>query len=91
MANSDNEPGEINWDIIIENWDLPFPHKLKRTAKNPVDQEELDRYPEEERRRRKRIEERQKDLRTDEEISEATYKEAERLLITAMRKRNEDS
>ena len=43
IAHSDAMPGEINWNIIIENWDLLFQHKLKRTATNPVSQEDLDR------------------------------------------------
>lgn len=88
---SDAMPDEIGWQAIIDNWDLPFPTKLKSSNINPVDQEELDREPEEYRRREKILEERLKDPRTDEEISEANYKEAEGLLIDAMRKRNEDS
>ena len=89
-ANSDAMPGEINWDIVIKNWDLPFPHKLKRSATNPVDHAELDRAPQEEIRRRKFIDERLKDPRSDEEISDDNYKKAEALLFNAMRKRDED-
>ena len=89
-AGSDARPGEIDWDIVIENWDLPFPTKLKRSATNPVSQEELDRAPQDEIRRRKIIDERLKDPRSDEEISDDNYKKAESLLLDAMRKRNED-
>jgi hypothetical protein len=45
MANSDAKPHEIDWQRIIDNWDLPFPRKLKPSAANPVTQEELDREP----------------------------------------------
>jgi hypothetical protein len=40
---ADAMPDEINWAAIIENWELPFPTKLKTTATNPVTQEYLDR------------------------------------------------
>ncbi len=43
LAGSDAEPDEIDWDVIIENWELPFSHKVKPSATNPVTQEELDR------------------------------------------------
>jgi hypothetical protein len=39
---ADARPDEINWDLIIENWDLPFPHKVKPRAMNPCSQLELD-------------------------------------------------
>jgi len=39
---SDAIPDEISWDLIIENWDLPFPHKVKPRAMNPCSQVELD-------------------------------------------------
>jgi hypothetical protein len=32
---------EINWPAIVANWDLPFPTKLRRSAQNPVTEEEL--------------------------------------------------
>lgn len=41
-APADAQPDEINWEAIIENWDLPFPHKIKRSATNPISQQELD-------------------------------------------------
>jgi hypothetical protein len=56
-ANSDARPDEIDWNLVIENWDLPFPTKLKRTAMNPVDQDELDREPEERKKREARLRE----------------------------------
>ncbi|HUS74318.1 MAG TPA: hypothetical protein VMY06_14755 [Sedimentisphaerales bacterium] len=87
---SDAVPDEIGWQAIIDNWDLPFPHKLKRSVINPVDQAELDRAPQEEIRRRKFIDERLKDPRSEEEISDDNYKKAEALLLNAMRKRDED-
>jgi len=40
---SDAMPDEISWQAIIDNWDLPFPTKLKSSAVNPVNQAELDR------------------------------------------------
>jgi hypothetical protein len=64
-AGTDAKPGEINWDIVIANWKLPFPHKIKRTSTNPVSQDELDRYPYEEKERENRLIERLKDPRTD--------------------------
>jgi len=39
---ADAMPDEINWNLIIENWDLPFPHKMKPSATNPCSQLELD-------------------------------------------------
>lgn len=82
---SDALPDEINWQAVIDNWDLPFPHKLKSSAMNPVNQAELDRYPAEEESRRKMRIERLKDPRSDEEISEAKYEEARTILIYCMR------
>lgn len=39
---ADAMPDEINWDLIIENWDLPFPHKIKPSSTNPCSQLELE-------------------------------------------------
>lgn len=39
---SDAKPDEIDWNLVVENWDLPFPHKVKPTATNPCTQRELD-------------------------------------------------
>lgn len=39
---ADASPDEINWNLIIENWDLPFPNKVKSRAMNPCGQEQLD-------------------------------------------------
>ena len=39
---ADAKPDEIDWDRIIENWELPFPHKVKPRAMNPCSQKELD-------------------------------------------------
>jgi len=39
---ADAMPDEINWNWIIENWFLPFPHKIKASNTNPCSQLELD-------------------------------------------------
>ena len=39
---ADALPDEIDWDLIIENWDLPFPSKIKPSSINPCSQNELD-------------------------------------------------
>ena len=39
---ADAQPDEIKWDLIIKNWDLPFPNKVKPSAVNPCNQKELD-------------------------------------------------
>jgi hypothetical protein len=39
---SDAIPDEISWDLIIENWGLPFPNKIKPSNTNPCSQRELD-------------------------------------------------
>lgn len=82
---SDALPNEISWQAVIDNWDLPFPDKLKRSPMNPVNQAELDRHPAEEKKREQMLIERFKDPRSDEEIVDAKYKEAATILIDAMR------
>lgn len=42
VAMADATPPEIDWQLIVDNWDLPFADKVKRTATNPVSQQELD-------------------------------------------------
>lgn len=39
---ADAKPDEIDWNRIVENWDLPFPHKMKPSATNPCSEQELD-------------------------------------------------
>lgn len=39
---SDAKSDEIDWQKIVDNWDLPFPDKLKPSPMNPVRQKELD-------------------------------------------------
>lgn len=39
---ADAKPDEIDWDRIVENWDLPFPKKIKPSGMNPCSQQELD-------------------------------------------------
>jgi len=38
---ADAHPDEINWNLINENWDLPFPTKIKRSGTNPCSQADL--------------------------------------------------
>lgn len=38
VGSSDAKPDEIDWDRIIENWDLPFPKKIKPSGMNPCSQ-----------------------------------------------------
>ena len=35
--NADAKPDEINWNLMIENWELPWPHKVKGDPQNPYD------------------------------------------------------
>ena len=39
---ADAVPDEINWDSIVENWDLPFKNKIKSGPMNPCSQGQLD-------------------------------------------------
>jgi len=39
---ADARPEEINWNLISENWEIPFPHKIKPNSSNPCSQQELD-------------------------------------------------
>lgn len=41
-AGADADPDEINWNLINENWDLPFADKVKPRADNPITQKEFD-------------------------------------------------
>jgi hypothetical protein len=41
-ANADAKLDEINWNLIVENWELPFPDKVKPSGMNPVTQRDLD-------------------------------------------------
>lgn len=41
LAGTDAQFDEIDWQAIIDHWDLPFPRPVKRTARNPVTEEEL--------------------------------------------------
>jgi len=86
MANSDARADEINWQRIIDNWELPFPNKVKRTAENPADQEELDREAE---RHRRQIEGEQKELK-DPAKREREKEEAVRNFLKAVGSPNAD-
>jgi hypothetical protein len=35
LGGADARPDEINWNLIVENWDLPFAKPVKQTALNP--------------------------------------------------------
>lgn len=39
---ADARPDEIDWQRIVDNWDLPFPSKIKPSGMNPCSQKELD-------------------------------------------------
>lgn len=39
---ADAQPDEIDWNRIVDNWELPFPQKLKTSGMNPCSQQELD-------------------------------------------------
>lgn len=39
---ADAQPDEINWNLIVENWDLPFPHRIKPSPANPCTQQEIE-------------------------------------------------
>jgi len=41
-GHADADPDEIDWQKIVENWDLPFADKVKPRADNPVTQKQLD-------------------------------------------------
>lgn len=39
---ADAKPDEIDWQKIVDNWELPFPNKMKPSSMNPVSEKELD-------------------------------------------------
>lgn len=39
---ADAKPDEIDWQRIVDNWDLPFPTKIKPSCMNPCNQKEID-------------------------------------------------
>ena len=39
---ADARTDEIDWELIVDNWELPFPTKIKPSAMNPCSQQELD-------------------------------------------------
>lgn len=43
---ADAKPDEIDWQRIVDNWELPFKNKVKGTAMNPASQDVLDMEPE---------------------------------------------
>jgi hypothetical protein len=42
-GNAEADPEEIDWPTIVGNWDLPFPTRIKRSATNPMNEEDLER------------------------------------------------
>ena len=45
VGNADAVPDEINWQAIVDNWDLPWPFKVNPSAMNPMSQKMLDLEP----------------------------------------------
>jgi len=43
---ADAKSDEIDWQRIVDNWELPFENKVKATAMNPASQDVLDMEPE---------------------------------------------
>ena len=39
---ADANPDEIDWQLIVDNWELPFLKKVRPSASNPCSQEQLD-------------------------------------------------
>jgi len=42
-AGADAEPDEINWNLIVENWELPWRHSMKSSGTNQVTEAEVER------------------------------------------------
>lgn len=42
-GNADAKPDEINWNLMCENWELPWPkgHRVKPSAVNPLSKDEI--------------------------------------------------
>lgn len=43
VGHSDATPDEIDWEKMVANWDAPFPHRMKKTASNPVTEADIER------------------------------------------------
>jgi hypothetical protein len=84
---SDAKPDEINWRQIVDNWDLPFPNKIKRSPMNPMNDEDLAREPEEEARREHFLRQQIEDPRTPEQKLEDVEKELVQKIIPLLKKR----
>lgn len=84
---SDAKPEEIDWQQIVDNWDLPWPNKVKASAFNPMSQADLDREPQ------RRIEERKRliDQFKSPEEKEAEYQKGINEFLDVMRSRDEDA
>ena len=76
LAGTDSEPGEINWSAVIANWDLPFPHKIKRTSVNPMNEEDMAREIKLDKKRMEMLREEMADAQTPLQRLEARKKKA---------------
>jgi len=74
---SDAKPEEINWRKIIDNWDLPFRNKIKRSPMNPMNDDDLNREPEQQARNEEFFRNQMDDPRTPEQ----KMKDAEKMFI----------
>jgi len=74
VNHADAQPDEIKWQQVVDNWDLPFPNKVRRSPMNPCDDEELNAIKRGDRRGlgqpSKNLEELTKPIRTFEELNE---------------------
>jgi len=82
---TDAAPGEIDWSIVIENWDLPFPNKIKRSAMNPMNDEDLAREPERHKKQMEMLKNQLDDPRTPEQRMEDVKKEFIQKIIPLLR------
>lgn len=42
IQHSDAQLDEINWNLIVENWELPWPEPMRTLDTNPVTQQQID-------------------------------------------------
>lgn len=84
---SDAKPSEINWRLIVDNWELPFPNKIKRSSMNPMNDEDLAREPEEEARREHFLRQQIEDPRSPQQKLEDAEKMFIKEVVPLLRKR----
>jgi hypothetical protein len=91
-AGSDAMPDEIDWQAIIDNWDLPFANKVKSSPMNPMNEEDLAREPENNKKRIEMLRRQMDDPRTPEQRMEDAEKEIVEKIIPLLRsEENENS